>query len=65
MTGYDLSDPALLFRPDVIEEPAPLYRYLHDHAPVWEVPGTSTFVVSTAALVAEAVARPTTSPRTW
>ena len=40
------------------EEPTPLYAHLRGSAPVWELPGTSTFVVSTAALVAEATARP-------
>jgi cytochrome P450 len=57
-TSFDLGDPSLLFRSDVLEDPAPFYAHLRRHAPVWELPGTSTFVVSTAELVADAVARP-------
>jgi cytochrome P450 len=55
---FDLDDPKLLFRDDVLRDPAALYAHLHRHAPVWELPGSGTFVVSTAALVAEAVGRP-------
>ncbi|MBU3701145.1 MAG: cytochrome P450 [Acidimicrobiia bacterium] len=58
MTTFDLSDPALLFSQEFIDDPAPFYEFLRAHAPVWEMPGSGTFVVSTAALVAEAVARP-------
>jgi cytochrome P450 len=58
MATYDLSDPTLLFRPDVLDDPAALYAVLRAKAPVWEIPGTDTFVVSSAALVNEAVARP-------
>lgn len=54
----DLSDPALLFSDAFIDDPAPFYAHLRSHAPVWEMPGTGSFVVSTAALVAEAVGRP-------
>ena len=52
---FDLDDPGLLFRVDVLDDPAPLYAHLRQHAPVWELPGSGTFVVSTAELVAEAV----------
>lgn len=55
--GFDLDDAKLLFRPDVIEDPTALYGYLRKHAPVWELPGTNTFVVSTAALLTEAIGR--------
>lgn len=58
MTTFDLTDPALLFSQEFIDDPAPFYKFLRTHAPVWEMPGSRTFVVSTAALVAEAVARP-------
>jgi cytochrome P450 len=56
--AYDLADPGLLFRPDVLEDPLPLYAQLRRDAPVWEMPGSGTFVVSTADLVTEAVNRP-------
>lgn len=54
---YDLSDPTLLFTEEFIEDPAPLYAQLRAEAPVWELPGTKTFLVSSAALVAEVVGR--------
>jgi cytochrome P450 len=57
MGSYDLTDPGLLFRPDVLDDPVPLYRQLLDEAPVWEMPGTATFVVTGERLVAEAVTR--------
>jgi cytochrome P450 len=58
MATYDLADPRLLFRDDVLDDPTALYAVLRDEAPVWEIPGTATFVVSSADLVNEAVARP-------
>jgi cytochrome P450 len=58
MTTFDLTDPALLFSQEFVDDPAPFYEFLRMHAPVWEMPGSGTFVVSTASLVAEAVARP-------
>jgi cytochrome P450 len=58
MATYDLTDPTLLFRPDVLDDPSALYAELRAKAPVWEVPGTATFVITSAALVNEAVARP-------
>ena len=54
---YDLSDPTLLFREDVIDDPVPLYEQLRREAPVWEIPGTQTFLVTRADLVTEAVGR--------
>jgi cytochrome P450 len=54
---FDLRDPSLLFRDDVIADPRPLYRQLQAEAPVWELPGSATFLVTSAALVNEAVAR--------
>ena len=56
--SFDLDDPTLLFRQDFLDEPATLYAYLRAHAPVWELPGTGTFLVTSAALISEAVARP-------
>jgi len=47
----------LLLDPKVIEDPYPFYRQLHKYAPVWQVPGTEVFVVSSFALLAEAAAR--------
>jgi cytochrome P450 len=58
VTSFDLSEPGLLFRDDVLDDPAPLYAQLRRDAPVWEAPGSRTFVVSTAALVEEALGRP-------
>lgn len=47
----------LLLAPEVIEDPYPFYRRLQTYAPVWHVPGTDVFVVSSFAMVAEAVGR--------
>jgi cytochrome P450 len=46
-----------LLDPSVIEDPYPFYRDLHEHAPVWLVPGTQVVIVSSFALVSEAVGR--------
>lgn len=55
---YDLDDPTLIFRPDVLDCPNDLYAQLRAEAPVWEIPGSSTFLVTRADLVNEVVARP-------
>jgi cytochrome P450 len=47
----------LLLDQKVIDAPYPFYRRLQAQAPVWEVPGTGIFVVSTFELVTEAAAR--------
>jgi len=47
----------LLLDPKVIEDPYPFYRQLHRHAPVWQVPGTEVFAVSSFARLAEAAGR--------
>ena len=47
----------LLLDPKVIEDPYPFYRELHRHAPVWQVPGTEVFAVSSFALLVEAAGR--------
>jgi cytochrome P450 len=47
----------MLLDPDILDDPYPFYRQLHASAPVWEVPGTGVFIVSTYELVAEAAAR--------
>ena len=53
----DLDDPTLLLRDDVLEDPRPLYAKLRREAPVWQLPGQDTFVVSDPKLVREAVRR--------
>jgi cytochrome P450 len=55
---FDLDDPGLLFRADVLEDPGPLYDQLRRQAPVWRIPGHDTFLVSDPALIREAVGRP-------
>jgi cytochrome P450 len=55
MTG-DLPG-TLLLDPTVIEDPYPFYRRLREEAPVWRVPGTDIFVVTSFALLVEAAAR--------
>jgi cytochrome P450 family 144 len=47
----------LLLDPAVIDDPYPFYRELQARAPVWEIPGTGLFAVSTCGLVTEAVGR--------
>jgi cytochrome P450 len=47
----------LLLDPKVIQDPYPFYRQLQSHAPVWRVPGTEVFVVSSYALLTEAAGR--------
>jgi cytochrome P450 family 144 len=49
--GTQLLDPA------VIDDPYPFYHRLRVEAPVWRVPGTPVFTVSTYPLVAEAASR--------
>jgi cytochrome P450 family 144 len=47
----------LLLDPRVLDDPYPFYRRLRDEAPVWGVPGTEVFTVSSFELVAEAAGR--------
>jgi len=47
----------LLLDPAVIDDPYPFYRRLRAEAPVWAIPGTGLFTVSTSELLAEATAR--------
>jgi cytochrome P450 len=47
----------LLLDPRVIDDPYPFYGQLRAEAPVWEIPGTGLFTVSTFELVAEATGR--------
>ncbi|MEV6061616.1 cytochrome P450 [Nocardia asteroides] len=46
-----------LFDPGVLDDPYPLYRRLREDAPVYRVPGTDFFLVTSWAGVAEATAR--------
>jgi len=41
----------------VLDDPYPFYRRLREEAPVWEIPGTGVFAVSTFDRVAEAAGR--------
>lgn len=54
---FDLDDPGLLFRSDVLNDPGPLYAELRRRAPIWKVPGQDTYVVTTPSLVREVVGR--------
>ena len=56
--AFDLTDPGLLLSPEVLADPRPLYDQLRREAPVWQVPGQDTFLVSDPGLVREAVGRP-------
>ena len=56
--GPDLQDPKLLLRDDVVADPRPLYDALRRRAPVWQLPGQQTYLVSDPALIRDAVARP-------
>jgi cytochrome P450 family 144 len=47
----------LLLDPRVLDDPYDFYGRLRDEAPVWGVPGTEVFTVSTFELVAEAAGR--------
>jgi cytochrome P450 len=48
----------MLLDPAVLQDPYDFYATLREQAPVWLVPGTGVVVISTFALLAEAVARP-------
>jgi cytochrome P450 len=58
-TAFDLSDPRLLYSAEVLNDPRRLYDQLRREAPVWQVPGQDSFLVSDPTLVREAVGRPT------
>jgi cytochrome P450 len=49
--------PTLLLDASVIDDPYPFYRRLRAEAPVWELPGTGLFTVSSFELLAEATGR--------
>lgn len=54
---FDLNEPGLLFRGDVLADPRALYAELRRRAPVWQLPGQDTFLVADPALIREAVGR--------
>ncbi len=54
---FDLDDPGLLFRADVLADPRPLYAELRRRAPIWKLAGQNTFLVSDPALIRDAVGR--------
>jgi len=47
-----------LTAPEQLDDPYPFYAALRSQAPVWEVPGTGAYLVSTWERVEEALARP-------
>ena len=57
----------LLLDPEIIDDPYPFYGQLRALAPVWEIPGTGLYTVSTFDRVTEATGRveprPSSSPR--
>ena len=55
---YDLTDPLLLLRDDVLADPRAFYDTLRAEAPVWQIPGQDSYLVSDPLLIREAVARP-------
>jgi cytochrome P450 len=49
---------SMLLDPAVLQDPYDFYATLREQAPVWTVPGTDVVVISTFALLSEAVTRP-------
>ena len=54
----DLGDPRILLRDDVLDDPRMFHDVLRSKAPVWQIPGQDTFLVSDPVLIREAVRRP-------
>lgn len=54
----DLSDPGILLRDDVLADPRRFHDTLRRDAPVWQIPGQDSFLVSDPMLIREAVGRP-------
>jgi cytochrome P450 len=55
---FDLDDPMLLWRDDVLADPRPLYDRLRRDSPVWRLPGQQTYLISDPGLIQQAVALP-------
>ena len=53
----DLNDPKTLLREDVLDDPRAFYDLLRKEAPVWQIPGQDTFLISDPSLIKEAVSR--------
>lgn len=56
-SDIDLNDPKTLLRDDVLDDPRAFYDLLRAQAPVWQIPGQDTFLISDPALIKEAVGR--------
>ena len=54
----DLGDPRILLRDDVLDDPRMFHDVLRSKAPVWQIPGQDTVLVSDPVLIREAVRRP-------
>jgi cytochrome P450 len=54
----DLNDPKMLLRADVLQDPAEFHDLLRSSAPIWQIPGQDTYLVSDPLLIREAVRRP-------
>ena len=54
----DLGDPRVLLRDDVLDDPRPFHDQLRAEAPIWQIPGQDTYVISDPALIREVVGRP-------
>jgi cytochrome P450 len=52
-----LSSSEDILAPEVLENPHPFYARLRERAPVYEVPGTQVYLVTTRALIEEALER--------
>ncbi len=53
----DMIPGTLLLDPAILEDPYPFYGRLRREAPVWRVPGTDVFVISSFEMVSEVVGR--------
>ena len=58
LMDVDLTDAGMLLRPDVLNDPGSFHDRLRSDAPVWQIPGQDTFLVSDPALIRDAVGRP-------
>ena len=54
---FDLNDPGTLLRADVLDDPRPFHDQLRREAPIWQIPGQDSFLVSDPALIKDAVGR--------
>ncbi len=54
---FDLNDPGTVLRADVLDDPRPFHDQLRREAPIWQIQGQDSFLVSDPALIKEAVGR--------